>query len=720
MVEEKLPQEMSLEDLNRLYTDGEECDKRVFAEMRTNLQLVAGEHYVREGSKFWNRIRDDKQLSSEQRIKLTKNHIQRVTKIYRNEIESVAPGVQITAANESELSDQKAAEMNASYWEYVAQCENLDSKRTIWGKNFVEIGEVCVKVFWDSQGGNIIGYEPLQQAMVNPETGEEVLVPAQDQLGNPLPDEAKPVYGGRLRFETFEGYNVRRDPDARSMDESPYIILSKLIPKKKLRLHIKDEEARKKFDNQPNSEYTVYDNNTGSYRNTSNQCLVKEIYFRPTPLLRKGYFVIFTDTFKVAEGELPHGIWPLVMEGFDEQSGNPRSHSIIRHVRPAQVEINRCASKIAEHQVTLADDKVWIPSTTKLSQGSLLPGIRTCTYTGMKPEITPGRTGDQYLAYMESQINELYKLAHLPELTEDKAESPDMYANLLKSYRFKKKFAIYGQKFERFQVNLVKTGLAIAKKSISDYDRIQAIGKNEYINIPEFRATSDIQYQIRVKPRTDDIESQFGKQITLNHLIQYIGPNLDKEDIGMMIRLSPFLNEEQMWKRFTQKYDRVVNDILALDRGEPRPVRKYDDHKYFIQALSARMSEPDYERLPPEVQALYEQKIMEHEQAEAQALAEMQQAQSGFIPSGGYLVACDFYVPNPKDPAGAPKRLRIPSEAIAWLVEKLKVQGTSMDNLLNMPVGVGQDIGAMLNALGGIPQELPAVTTARGAVNATG
>lgn len=710
MTEEKLPQEMSIEDLNRLYTEGEECDKRVFAEMRTNLQLVAGEHYVREGSKFWNRIRDDKQLTSEQRIKLTKNHIQRVTKIYRNEIESVAPGVAITAANENELQDQKAAQLNQAYWNYVKECENISSKTALWVKNYVELGEVCVKVFWDTNSGNIIGYEPVIEIHIDPMTGQQVEVPAVDPMtGEQVPDQSKPVYGGKPKYETFDGYNVRRDQDSRSMDESPFILLSKLLPKRKVRTHIKDADALRKFDNQPSTEYTVYDNNTGHYKNTSNQILIKECYWRPCPALPRGYYVIYTDTMKISEGELPHGIWPIIMAGFDEQSGNARSHSIIRHLRPSQVEINRCASKIAEHQVTLADDKVWVASGTKLSQGSLLPGIRSCTYTGMKPEITEGRSGDQYLNYLVTQVDELYKLAHLPEIVEDQPETQDMMANLLKSYRFKKKFAIYGQKFERFYVELVKTTLQIAKKSISDYDLIQAIGRNEQINIPEFKNTSELQYSIKVTPRTDDVESQFGKQITLNHVMQYVGPNLDKEDIGQMLRLSPFLNEDQMWKRFTQKYDRVVNDILAMDRGQFREPRKYDDHKYIINALTTRMSEPDFENLDPRIQQMYEQKLQMHEQAETEALAAMQRAQSGFIPSGGYLVGCEFWVPDPKNPESS-KRLRIPSEALAWLVQKLQDQGTQMQNLLNMPVGVGQDMGAMLNALGGVSQSMPGIS----------
>src|SRR6476661_5323525 len=129
---EKPIDELTVADLSQMYTDSDECDKRNFSEMRTNLQLVAGDHYVREGSRFWNRVRDNRQLSNEQRLKLTKNHIQRVTKIYRNSIESFAPGVQITPANEKELRCQKAAELHQSYWEYIKACNDVPELISLW------------------------------------------------------------------------------------------------------------------------------------------------------------------------------------------------------------------------------------------------------------------------------------------------------------------------------------------------------------------------------------------------------------------------------------------------------------------------------------------------------------------------------------------------------------------------------------------------------------
>jgi hypothetical protein len=682
--------ELEVADLSRMYSEGDTADKAVFAEMRTNLQLVAGNHYVREGSKYWNRIRSSKQLSNEQRLKLTKNHTQRVTKIYRNSIESFAPGVQILAANEKELRDQKQAELNSSYWAYTADCNDFNSFRARAVANFTELGEVCAKVFWDMEGGQVVGYQAEQAP--HPETGEMGVVV--DDMGQPVASD-QPVYSGKIKLELFEAYNLRRDPGSRTIQESPYLTISKLVPIAKVRTMLPEDMAKKIIDSKPLNEYSVYDNNSGTYRNVRDQVLVKETYYRPAPKIPKGYYFIWTEETILAKGELPYGIFPILHEGFDEQTGNARSHSVIRHIRPAQIEINRCASKISETQVTLGDDKVWVQANTKVSQGAMLPGVRVNSYSGSPPTVQPGRGGDQYLGYLENQIDELYRLANLEEILAEQPDSPDLYANLLKSFRFKKKFALYGEKFERFLIRLVKTSLELARHCANEEELVPALGRSEYINIGEFKDTREIHYQIKVLPRTDDIESQFGKQITLNHMIQYIGPQLEKEDLGQMIRLSPFLNTEQAFEKFTMKYDNVVNDILALDRGQYRAPRPYQDHQYIIEALTHRMGKSDYEFLPFNIQQLYEHKLQAHEQLKAQELVALQRAQSGFIPSGGYMVACDFYQGDPNNP-NKTKRVRVPSESLNWLITKLKSQGSELDEVVNVPGQALEEVSQMM------------------------
>src|SRR5271163_251684 len=105
------------EALTALYVDGDSVDQEVFAEMRSNLLLVGGEHYNRRQSSFYRRIRDSRELSQEQKLRLTKNHIQKICKTYVNQILSAAPGVGFEAKEESSLQNQKCTELNHSAWQ---------------------------------------------------------------------------------------------------------------------------------------------------------------------------------------------------------------------------------------------------------------------------------------------------------------------------------------------------------------------------------------------------------------------------------------------------------------------------------------------------------------------------------------------------------------------------------------------------------------------------
>lgn len=715
---EKNPTELTLEDLEQLYNEAELCDKKIFAEQRTNLQLVAGEHYVREGSRYWNRIRDNKQLTDEQRLKLTKNHIQRIIKIYCNAIMSGSPGVAVEAKDEKSLQHQKAAELHYAVVQDWKTSINFEEKVSSFCNNFFEIGEVAAKVYWEQNDGSIIGYEALEDTdefynqtdheadafakAVGDTESENETDEANDFEAEAPPepqiDESKPVYGGKLCIEPIYGFNLKRDPNVGAMHESPFLIYSHMTSLSAMRARMSKEEFDK-VKNSTSYEYTIFDNNTGSYRNTKNQVLVKEIFFRPNPKISKGYFYIWSTDKVYEKGELPFGIFPIVYEACEQQTGNARGHSIIRHLRPCQVELNRAASKVAEHQITLGDDKVFYPSTGKINQGATLPGIRTNTYSpGATPTVIAGRTGDQYLPYISATIDEMYKLAQLDEIVAEQDPQADIYSLLYRNLRNKRKFSYYSDKFERFLINVVEAGLKITKASIPDEALIPAIGKSEYINVPELKNSDELGHRVRVEARCDDIESQMGKQLVLNHFLQYAGSNISRQDIGMAMRISPFLNKEEMFKDFTMPYDNVTNDILALDRGEWRQPRKNDDHEYMAKKLGSRMTQEDYNFLTPEIHALYEKKLDMHEQILAQNARDLAAAEAGFIPSGGYLVAMDYYITEPGGDPNKTRRVRIPSESVAWLLDKLQKQGAQMSDLSSLPSGVQSDVAHKVTA----------------------
>lgn len=677
--------EHTLAELEEIYTEAEQCDKEVFAEMRSNLLLISGDHYKKRHSEFFKRIQNSNELTEQQKIRLTKNHVQKIHKTYCNILLAAVPGVGFQPKNENELQDQKAAELHEAIWRDAVDRYGLDESVDEWVEEFNGIGEVATKIFFDPSLGPVKGYHQKVDEM-----GQPVI----DEMGQPVPDMENPQHEGEFVFEELHGFNLLRAPGIKKMKKSPYWIIRKMVDVKKLKAQFPEHE--KKISGTQDRTFLVFDSTKSGYRQSKDECLVKEYYFRPCPQYPNGYYYISIETAILAKGELPGGVFPIVWQYFDQLPTTPRGVGPIKTMRPYQMEINRSGSKIAEHQITLGDDKLLIQDGTKISAGVALPGVRSVNYRGVEPGILQGRTGTQYLEYMNSQITELYSVMNVQEALEDEQAQIEPYSLLYRAASQKKKFKRYISRFERYQKEVTKTYLKLAKLHMSDDAIVYAIGRAEAVNIPEFKNSQDICYQIKVTEQSDDVESKLGKQLVMNNILQYVGPQLQKDDIGKLLKVMPYVNEEEAFSDLTLDYDSARNDILALDRGELPPIHDYDDHVYIVKKLVSRKRQADFPMLPPQVQQNYDKVIKQHEQIAAMQAEKIQRAKDGFIPTDGYMVTCDLYVSDPNDPTKT-KRARIPYRALDWLIKQLEVQGQSLERLEGLNQGAMAEMAGMIS-----------------------
>jgi hypothetical protein len=688
--------------LNGYYIDGDSIDQDVFAEQRSNILLVAGEHYNRRPSNFYKRLRDARELSNEQKLRLTKNHVGKICKSYANNIVSMAPGVGFSPKDETSMHDRKVSDMHHSVWRDAVERYNVDDKIDDWCDSFIQIGEVAVKLFWDPNLGKVAGYEPQVD-----ENGDPILNDFQQMI----PDENKAVFEGEFVFEEIYGFNLLRPPECKDMRKAEWLCIRKMTDVNELKRKYKSDQEKYKFCvTNPDETYTIFDPMKGSYYKTKNQTMVREYYFRPSRLFPEGYFYITTREGILDEGALPGSHFPIIVTQFDKIQTTPRGRSPVKTMRPYQAEINRSASKIAEHQITLGDDKLLIQNGTKVSAGASLPGVRAVNYTGQEPKILAGRDGSQYLNYMTSQISELYQVMMVQEDGEEKQQGQmDPYALLFRSAKEKKKFQRYIKRFEKFLLEIVHLYLRLAKIHLPDDAVIWAIGKNEQINLPEFRQLPDTCYETKIEAQSDDIETKLGHQLVMNHVLQYASASMGKDDIGKIIQNMPFANVKESFGDLTMDYDSAQNEMLALDRGEQPPVNQYDNHVYLIKKLTNRTRMPDYKFLAPNVQQNYQMKIQVHQQIETANQAAIQRAEQGFIPTGGYLVTCQFYVQDPSDPTGLKTRqARVPYLALDWLIKQLESQGASQQQFADMSSGAQAQIAN--NLIGqGIPTRAPSL-----------
>jgi hypothetical protein len=643
-----------LAELDRLYQESEECDKPDFAEMRTSLLMINGDHYNKRGSKYWDRIRSSKDLSNEVKIRLTKNHLGKIAKRYSNVILSSAPGVMPAPRRPKESKDRKAAELCTSIWAYGKEQNNLDALIGDWADDFTGIGEVWSKFYFDQSAGNIIAYEV-------DENGVET-----------------PIYEGAIKIEQVLGFNVLRSPVCKNVLESPYLVIRKMVPTKDLKKQFAgsiDEIKETEEDT-----FMVFESN--AYRpSKKGETLVREWYFRPCAEYPNGWYAIHIRGAIVAQGELPGGIFPIQGQRFDYVQTKARGIACTKPLRPCQIEINRSASKMAEHQLTLGDDKLVLANGAKLSAGVSLPGIRTVTTTGAPPTIIEGRTGAQYLDYMLGNIKEMYQLA---EIDEDDAPTGDMdaFTLLFRAGAKKQRFQRYVSRFELFLKDVCQTYLKMARYYLPDSAIIQATGAAEAVNIAEFKQLPQDLIRIKLEPQTEDLESKMGRQLSLTHILQYVGNKLPERELGKIIKMLPYANVDESFSELTSDYESAENEILALDRGETPLISEVDNHEYIAGHLTARMKKADFKLMHPFLQQGYKDAVAAHMQFAQEKQQALARANSGFIPDGGTLIGVDYFVQDPNNPERT-RRARLPYASVEWLVQKLKEQGAFQDEIIS-------------------------------------
>lgn len=704
----------TIEDLNRLHSDAKSIDKDSTTEMRNNILLIAGEHFSKRNSSFpTNKQRTNgvtAQDSDSYKLKITKNWIHRAHRVYMSSILSQAPGVAISPRNPLEMQDQKDAELNQAVWDYAKAKYKIKSHIRDAVSDFAGIGECCTKIIFDPDRGYFKGYAQKTDELGNPmfEDGGFDPMTGQPIQGEPVVDKGSPVFSGEFVFERVFGQNIFRDPSARQFKDAKWVGIEKLESTKLLRDIYKDQPEKEKWITESAEEYVVFDSNKGGYGREKDQTLILEYYFKPCHKYPMGYFYITTKTGILEEGELPKGIFPIVWKGFDEHATKARATSMVKVARPWQAEINRASSQVAMHQITISEDKILYQAGTKVSQGALLPGVRGMTYQGAAPTILPGRSGEQYFQYIAMQEQEMNRALMIDMLDQEKMAGLDPMSMIFTSMAQSQKFGLYSEKFGEFYVELVEVFLELAKFYLPDDEVIAAVGRSEAINIAEFRKTTPLCHRIHVQEQNDTIETKLGKQLVFNNILQYVGQKLEREDIGKLIIDMPFGNWQDSFSDFTLDTKNAKNDFLAIERGEEPKISPSDNSDYSLKQVARRKKERDYSLLDPYVQSLYDQYEQYHLQKKEQEAQALKQAQSEFIPTGGAMVAADMYVPG-TDPEKAPKRVRVPYQALDWLLQHLEQQGMSMQKMEQMNQTQSAEVAQSLLNSSGQPQPGAAV-----------
>ena len=692
----------SVNDLNEMFTRSESALQSHFAEIRTNILLDTGFHHPRNERSGNGRSPIFKGMSQSKKIRITFNHIQVITKFIRNSIQNRAPGAGVFPKNDKELGDQKAAELNESVYQHLKSKNQLTAFYSQLIHDFVVSGETHSKVFFDPYAGDFAGYEEGEGEGEELETNESEPDDEDDIEANPdkakrSPEERRPKFRGKIVYERIPPYRFFTDPDADSERTNDWVCIQKFFPRQKMMSRYADDKEKMEIIKKSSEQKQEwFDSFTGIYSDKDDEVEVREFFFKACPDYPEGYFYYATDCGILEEGTLPDGFC-IFSEVYDESPDNPRGYSVIKIAKPYQVEINRCAAAAIMESIVLGHSTVLYPAGEKPTTSAIGNGMKGLAYNSIQPPtVIEGKSGQQYIDYMQQKIDEMYRVTMVPQLDEDKqAQGNDAMAMLGRSMRDKMRFSLYAEKIESLIVRIIDYSLELARRYLPDDEVIPIIGKSEAVNMPEFRKTSNKQYSIVVKPRSDDFSSTMGKSIQLQWVLQYVGSQLPPESVAAVVRELPFLNTEGFMRDQMVWKDQADAVILSLDRGELPFFFERSNHEYMIGRLTTRMNQSDFPMLNQQIQLNYLDRLGLHDQIMVQQQQQAQAATSGFIPSGGGLVAADYYITTPE---GKQQRVRLPYEAVDWLVKRLGDQGSNVEKIGNLPPASQADIGQAMNA----------------------
>ena len=656
----------NISQLRRMYDSACEVDKALFAEQRTNIKLRNGDHYNTTTRKIINNMRSKGIINNDQKIRITKNHVFRITDEYINHVLSANPSVEAAPYNASELQDVKDAEMCNSVIKWVKATNTWNEKRHDLIHNTNVIGETYTTVNFDYDKGRVVGTNEDGTDMMN---GEIVI---------------------KERF----AYDTKRDPDAKSFRDCRYVMFDTLMDRDeavKLVSKHRPEKASSLMNAQEGDTITIFDNNTGKYQQENGKVLIIEMFVRPCSQYPKGKFLMFTKEFEIFRADLPLGLFTVYQSGFSKITSTPRYAAITRVIRPYQTEINRASSKMAEHQITLGDDKIITQNGGKIRSSSKEAGIRVLSVDGGSPTVLAGRTGAQYLEYVSNELAGMYQAAGVQHLLDNSNQAGDPFLLLFQTMKQKAKFVNYMDNYANFEKAMFTDIIKLCKHYLDDTHLIKIMGKKEAVNIAEFKDIDDDSLDITVENSNGDIETKFGKVLTITQIMQYAGSSMTPEQLGTLIKQLPYGNNEEIFNPLTLNYDTATNIILAMDRGEQPYIPQYADIDFMLKAISGRTVKGDFSLLPPQVQQQYIALIQQLEQVKSGQLLQAQQAAQGMIPAGGFLTTVNASWKNPT--SGKVERIKIPSDAIGWLAQKLTQQGAFAQELQGQAPQVQAEIG---------------------------
>lgn len=701
-------------------------DENHFSEQRIHAQLVACKHFKYQNMTLPSHIYLDRDGKTSVEIPI--NYLGKYARIKQNKLVMHAPMVHIVDKSGNERVDRSAADLAQKIWADIVYRHEFKHIIKDWAFDYTVLGECIARISWDPQKGTPVQSIPNNMIDIsnNSSRGAEdgIVGDVGPSSSESLESTTVTMFSGDLSIERVEPWNLIRPEECKDIKDAEWLCIDRFINRDTIKSWFpNDADMQNKISASMGNESAtsfMYDMSQGFYE-AQNLVRVSEMYFRPCAKYPYGYYIFFTNNTILYNGELPFGIFPILHRGQLRTNSNPRGHSLLRDGKPIQAEINRCFGQAIEHSLSLGDDKIFLPEGSKIPKTVKEPGCRILFYSSplnfKEPVIVSGRTGMQhveqgfkFIDIMKDLFNEVDPNA-AGSPTPTRAGTQNIMGMLFSSSQDREKNAFYASDFEDFLVRTCDCILKIVRNFYTDEQLMTALGESDFASAEDFK-NHKLRDTIEVEPTTHSTFNTFGRQHVFDVAMQYASKYLQPKDVGLILQAMPLGNKDVAFQGLV--FDQKIADglIRNLDNGRDIPINPLgEDIPFMIKNLISRIKDPGFINKPPFIQELYNKKLMEYQQIEAQQQQLQMQLDKQMIPVDGPLVKIGtMNVPNTTGGSKATVPLRLPEGALKWLREALDQRGMTQERLVGMDMAtknriltVAQQIAA--SGQGGQPQE---------------
>jgi len=545
-------------------------------------------------------------------LKKNRMHVNKILPTINNRLAKLCknPPKYDVQPESSSVEDKDAARLSLQILKYIWCKEHIDEKRIplyMWTQ---QCGHGYMKVCWDPT---------LGKRQVNPEIGEL-------------------EYEGDIRIDVVSPFEIFVDAQAKNWDDvcKSWLIQAKVRKLDYFKMHypdkgdlVKEEDAwllSLQYDYRINSLNARGPASSGLGMAMKDSAIELTKYEAPSKKYPNGRMITVANGIVLVDKELPCGEIPFCK--FDDilVAGKYYSEAIITSLRPIQDQYNETIRRRAEWTKKLLSGKLIAARGSAIAQESLNDQSGELVYYTPVPNAPNGGAPvpmtmpmiPEY-AYKEEErltqmMNDISGISEVSRGTLPSAGIPALGMQIL-TEADDSRIGVITEQHEGAFARLGKLILSYVQDYYVMPRKLKIAGTSLEYTVKDFvgadiRNNTDV---VVIRGSTLPGNKALRRQEILNLFNQgLLGNPQDPKVLEKVLGMLEFGDIGEAWEDYGIDQAQIKRGISALEQGLPVMVHEFDNHEAWITELNRFRKQEKFEKLPPQIQMLFDDCAEQH------------------------------------------------------------------------------------------------------------